>query len=92
MRAVIRISETFLAEREGGVPRGSSRTLGDPPWGLSLSAKTVFENLEKVPTESGSRRSWRSEILNASNNDYWVAWTSPHAELLGACNGACNSL
>ena len=31
-----RFSETFLAEREGGVPRGSSRTLGDPPWGLSL--------------------------------------------------------
>ncbi len=24
-----RCSETFLAEREGGVPRGSSRTLGD---------------------------------------------------------------
>ena len=26
-----RFSETFLAEREGGLPRGSSRTLGDPP-------------------------------------------------------------
>ncbi len=45
-----RISETFLAVREGGVPRGSSRTLGDPPWGLSLSLpRKPSENLEKVP-------------------------------------------
>ena len=37
---------TFLAEREGGVPRGSSPTLGDPPWG-SLSAEEVLESAEK---------------------------------------------
>ncbi len=48
-----RFSETFLAGRErererGWVPRGSSRTLGDPPWGLSLCQESS-ENLEKVP-------------------------------------------
>ncbi len=61
-----------MAEREGGVPRGSSRTLGDPPWG-SLSAKEgPPENLEEVPRIWEGEGSWRSEIMNASNNDYWV--------------------
>ena len=27
---------SWQREERGGVPRGSSRTLGDPPWGLSL--------------------------------------------------------
>ncbi len=51
---------TFLAEREGGVPRGSSRTLGDPPWGsLSLPGKSS-ENLEVVPRIWEGEGSWRS--------------------------------
>ena len=37
-RDLLEVLRDFLGrEREGGVPRGSSRTLGDPPWGLSLS-------------------------------------------------------
>ena len=62
-----------MAEREGGVPRGSSRTLGDPPWGLSLSAEEgPPENLEEVPRIWEGEGHWRSEILNPVNNDYWV--------------------
>jgi|ETNmetMinimDraft_26_1059896.scaffolds.fasta_scaffold13246_2 hypothetical protein len=45
-----RFSGDFLGRERGGVPRGSSRTLGDPPWGLSLSLpRKSSENLEKVP-------------------------------------------
>ncbi len=29
------LGDFLRREREGGVPRGSPRTLGDPPWGLS---------------------------------------------------------
>ena len=58
--------------REGGVPRGSSRALGDPPWGsLSLPRKSS-ENLERVPRIWEGKGSRRSEILNSINNDYWV--------------------
>ncbi len=47
--AFSRFSETFLAEREGGVPRGSSRTLENLSQGsLSLPRKSS-ENLEKIP-------------------------------------------
>ncbi len=50
-------SSTFSAERErGGVPRGSSRPLGDPPWGLSLSAEKVEEGGRKLKVEEGGRR------------------------------------
>ncbi len=64
---------TFLAEREGGGPRGSSRTLGDPPLGLSLSLpRKSPENLEEVPRIWEGEGSRRSEILNPINNDYWV--------------------
>ncbi len=46
-------------QRERGGPyRGSSRTLGDPPWGLSLSLslpRKSSENLEEVP------RIWEGE-------------------------------
>ena len=38
----------------------------------SLSAKKVSENLEKVPRIWEGEGSWRSEILNPVNNDYWV--------------------
>ena len=64
----------FFAERErgGGPYRGSSRTLGDPPQGLSRSAKTVLREPRGGPENLRSRRSWSSEIMNASNNDYWV--------------------
>ena len=47
-RDLLEVLGDFLGRERGGVPRGSSRTLGDPPWG-SLSAKNVSENLEKVP-------------------------------------------
>ena len=57
-------------EREGGVPRGSSRTLGDPPGGLSLCQGKSSENLEEVPRIWEVEGSWRSKIMNASNNDY----------------------
>ena len=61
---------TFLAEREGGVPRGSSRTLGDPPWGLSLPRRSS-ENLEEVPRIWEGEGHWRSEILNPVKNDHF---------------------
>ena len=54
-----------MAERE--TPREDP--LGTPP---SLSAKKVSENLEKVPRIWEGEGSRRSEIMNASNNDYWV--------------------
>ena len=64
-----------MAERErpqGGSPRVREDPLGTPP---SLSAKKVSENLEKVPRIWEGEGSRRSEIMNASNNDYWVAKT-----------------
>ena len=50
-----------MAEREGGGPRG-----------LSLSAKEVLREPREGPENLGSGRSWRSEIMNPVNNDYWV--------------------
>ncbi len=47
---------TFLAEREGGGPRGSSRTRGDPPLGLSLSAEEVPREPRGGPENLGRRR------------------------------------
>ena len=35
-RDLLEVLGDFLGRERGGVPRGSSRTLGDPPWGLSL--------------------------------------------------------
>ncbi len=35
-RDLLEVLRDFLGRERGGVPRGSSRTLGDPPWGLSL--------------------------------------------------------
>ncbi len=67
-----RFSGDFLGRERGGVPRGSSRTLGDPPWGLSLSATEVLREPREGPENLGSRRYWRSEIMNPVNNDYWV--------------------
>ena len=73
-----------MAERERGVvPRGSSRTLGDPPLGLSLcqespprtsrrSRESGKEKVPEVPRIWEGEGSRRSEIMNASNNDYWV--------------------
>ena len=59
-------------QRERGVPRGSSRTLGDPPWGLSLCQESLRE--PRGDSENlGRRRSWRSKITNPVNNDYWVS-------------------
>ena len=55
---------------QGGSPRVREDPLGTPP---SLSAKKVSENLEKVPRIWEGEGYWRSEIMNASNNDYWVA-------------------
>ena len=43
--------------------------LGTPP---SLSAKEVLREPREGPENLGRRKSWRSEIMNASNNDYWV--------------------
>ncbi len=39
---------TAFSAREGGVPRGSSRTLGNPPWGLSLALSA-----KKLPRSEG---------------------------------------
>ncbi len=50
-------------ESQGGSPRVREDPLGTPP--LSLQPREGPENL-------GSRRSWRSKIMNPSNNDYWV--------------------
>ena len=58
---------------QGGSPRVREDPLGTPP---TLSAKKVSENLEKGPENLGSRRSWRSKIMNPINNDYWVAHRS----------------
>ena len=80
-----RFSETFLAER-GGVPRGSSRTLGDPPWGLSLCQESLREPREG-PENLGSRRYWRSEIMNASSNDYCVCVTILSDQLASLSTG-----
>ncbi len=41
-RDLLEVVRDFLGRERGGVPRGSSRTLGDPPCGLSLSPKTVI--------------------------------------------------
>ncbi len=35
-RDLLEVLRDFLGRERGGVPRGSSRTPGDPPWGLSL--------------------------------------------------------
>ena len=32
----LEVFKDLLGRERGGVPRGSTRTLGDPPWGLSL--------------------------------------------------------
>ncbi len=67
-----RFSGDFLGRERGGVPRGSSRTLGDPPWGLSLCQGSPPENLGEVPRIWEGEGSRRSEIRRPSNNDYWV--------------------
>ncbi len=67
----------------GGVPRGSSRTLGDPPWGLSLCQGSPPENLEEVRRIWEREGSRRSEILNPVNNDlHNSALIRPLEELL----------
>ncbi len=60
-------------------PRGSS--LGS----LSLPRQSS-ENLEKVPRIREGEGSWRSEIMNPINNDYWVPhlWT-PHGHRIHDC-------
>ena len=63
-----------LRGREGGgVPRGSSRTLGHPPWG-SLSAWKVLENLEKV---AGIWVASRARIISCERKAYNMEWTVP---------------
>ena len=39
-----RFSEDFLGRERGGVPRGSSRTLGDPPgpWGVFIFEIVIY--------------------------------------------------
>ena len=51
-------------------PLGSGRIPRDPP--LSLCRGSPPENLEEVPRIWEAEGSRRSEIMNASNNDYWV--------------------
>ena len=70
--AFSRFSEDFLGRErdpQGGSPRVREDPLGTPP--LSLPRKSS-ENLEKVPRIWEGEGSRRSEIMNASNNDYWV--------------------
>ena len=60
-----------MAERE--TPREDPLGSGRFPWGpppLSLPRKSS-ENLEKVPRIWEGEGSWRSEIPNPINNDYW---------------------
>ena len=67
-----RFSEDFLGrDREpyGGSPRVREDPLGTPP---SLSAKKVLREPRGGPENLGSRRSWRSKIMNASTIDYRV--------------------
>ena len=61
-----------MAERETPWedPLGSGRIPQGPP-PLSLPRKSS-ENLEEVPRIWEGEGSWRSEILNPINNDYWV--------------------
>ena len=54
-RDLLEVLGDFLGRERGGVPRGSSRTLGDPPWG-SLSAKTVLREPRGGPENLGRRR------------------------------------
>ncbi len=71
-RDLLEVLRDFLGRERGGVPGGSSRTLGDPPLGLSLCRGSPPENLEEVPRIWEGEGYRRSEIMNASNNDYWV--------------------
>ena len=59
---------------QGGPPRIREDPLATPP---SLSAKKVLREPRGGPENLGSRRSWRSKIMNPSNNDYWVALERP---------------
>ena len=51
---LLEILRDFLGRERGGVPRGSSRTLWDPPWGRSLSAKEVLREPREGPENLGS--------------------------------------
>jgi len=89
-RDLLEVLRDFLGrerEREGGVPRGSSRTLGDPPWGsLSLPRKSS-ENLEEVPRIWEVEGSWRSEILNREKVPrIWEGEGSWRSEIMNASN------
>jgi len=54
-----------VSRERGRVPRGSSRTLGDPPWGsIYLCQEQSSENVEKVPRESGK---WK--VLEVQDNE-----------------------
>ena len=73
-RDLLELLGDFLGrEGEGGVPIwGSSRTLGDPPWGPLSLPRQSSESLEEVPRIWEGEGSRRSEILNPVNNDHWV--------------------
>jgi len=71
-RDLLEVLRDFLGRGRGGGPQG---ILPDPrgsSLGASLSAREVFREPREGSENLGSRRSWRSEIMNASNNDYGV--------------------
>ena len=82
-RDLLEVLGDFLGRERGGVPRGSSRNLGDPPWGSLSAEESPPEDLEKVPRIWEGEGSRRSEILNPINNDYWVSWTTHRASVAG---------
>ena len=63
-----------MAEREGGVPRGSSRTLGDPPWGLSLCHNVQWEFELEPPLMVG--------LALATPGEPSQLWDHPRAQML----------
>ena len=61
-------------ERERETPREDPLRVQEDPLGtppLFLCRESLREPREG-PENLGSRRYWRSKIMNASNNDYWV--------------------
>ena len=69
-RDLLEVLIDFLGGERGEVPRGSSWTLGDPPYRVSLSAKEVLREPREGPDNLRRRRSWWAEVMSPSNNDY----------------------
>ncbi len=84
-RDLLEVLRDFLGRERGGVPRGSSRTLGDPPWGLSLCGNSrwrAFTTRKTSPRFGGaSSRTSSSRVASTSRK-------SDRASALSKSNGA----